>query len=176
MAPLGRIEVGAALHGFAHSAASEIQSLNGVFIVVGSAMLIEPSVTSIALELEFNPNFSYCPADVTVSRAGFTSNIDKREPAGFVRSLTDAEDIRYFYTEVSGAKRPLTVIHYWFADGQPLVVEELPVETSERWRTWSSRSSTRTGASRWEVLVVEKESGCIFHSQSIRTLGTEGVN
>ena len=176
VAPLGRIEVGASLPGFAHSAASEIQSLNGVFIVVGSAMLIEPSVTSIALDLEFNPNLSYCPADVTVSRAGFTSNIDQREPAGFVRSLTDAEGIRYFYTEISGAKRPLTVIHYWFADGQPLVVEELPVEASERWRTWSSRHSTRTDASHWEVLVVEKESGCIFHSQSIRTLGTEGVN
>ena len=174
-APLGRIEVGASLPGFARSAASEIQLLNGVFIVVGSAMLIEPSVTSIALDLEFNPNLSYCPAKVTIARAGFTSSVNEREPAGFVRNLTDAEGVRYFYTEISGAKQPLTIIHYWFADGQPLVVEELTVEASERWRTWSSKDSTRTGASRWEVLVVEKESGCIFHSQSIRTLGTERV-
>ena len=174
-APLGRIEVGASLPGFARSAASEIQLLKGVFIVVGSTMLIEPSVTSIALDLEFNPNLSYCPAEVTITRAGFTSSVDEREPAGFVRNLTDAEGVRYFYTEISGAKQPLTIIHYWFADGQPLVVEELTVEASERWRTWSSKDSTSTGASRWEVLVVEKESGCIFHSQSIRTLGTEGV-
>ena len=174
-APLGRIEVGASLPGFARSAASEIQLLNGVFIVVGSAMLIEPLVTSIALDLEFNPNLSYCPAEVAITRAGFTSSVDEREPAGFVRNLTDAEGVRYFYTEISAAKRPLTIIHYWFADGQLLVVEELQVEASERWRTWSSKDSTHTGASRWEVLVVEKESGCIFHSQSIRTLGTERV-
>ncbi len=40
--PLGKIEVGASLPGFAHSAASETQPLKGVFTVVGSAMLIEP--------------------------------------------------------------------------------------------------------------------------------------
>jgi len=173
--PLGKIQVGASLPGFSHSTASETQSLNGVFIVVGSAMLIEPSVTSIALDLEFNPNLSYCPANVTVSRAGYTSSINVREPAGFARNLTDAEAVRYFYTEISGAKRPLTIIHYWFADGQLLVAEELPVEPSERWRTWSSQDGMRTGASHWKVLVVEKESGCIFHSQSIRTLGAEGI-
>ena len=173
--PLGKIEVGASLPGFARSAASETQLLNGAFIVVGSAMLIEPSVTSIALDLEFHPNLSHCPADVTVTRAGFTSNINEREPAGFVRGLTDEEGVRYFYTEISGVVRPLTIIHYWFADGQLLVVDELPVEPSERWRTWSSQDGTHTGPSHWKVLVVEKESGCIFHSQSIRTLGTEGI-
>ena len=173
--PLGKIEVGASLPGFARSAASETQLLNGAFIVVGSAMLIEPSVTSIALDLEFHPNLSHCPADVTVTRAGFTSNINEREPAGFVRSLTDEEGVRYFYTEISGVVQPLTIIHYWFADGQLLVVDELPVEPSERWRTWSSQDGTHTGASHWKVLVVEKESGCIVHSQSIRTLETEGI-
>jgi hypothetical protein len=173
--PLGEIEVGASLPGFGSSAAIEIELLNGVFIVVGSATLIEPSVTSIALDLEFNPNLSYCPAGVMVTRAGFTSSIDEREPIGFASNLTDAEGVRYFYTEISGAKRPLTIIHYWFADGQLLEVDELPVEPSERWRTWSSTDSTHTGASHWKVLVVEKESGCIFHSQSIRTLETEGI-
>jgi len=173
--PLGKIEVGASLPGFAHSAASEIQLFNGVFMVAGSAMLIEPSVTSIALDLEFKPNLSYCSAEVTVSRAGFTSSINNREPKSLARNMNDAEGIRYFYTEISGAKRPLTIIHYWFADGQPLVVEELLVEPSERWRTWSSKGDSPTGASRWKVLVVEKESGCIFYSQSIRTLEAEGI-
>jgi hypothetical protein len=173
--PLGRIEVGASLPGFAHSAASETQPLKGVFTVIGSAILIEPSVTSIALDLEFTPNLSYCSPGVTVSRAGFASSIKDREPVGLVLNVIDAEDVRYFYSEISGAERPLTIIHYWFADGQPMVVEELTVEPSERWRTWSSNDSTRTGVSRWEVLVVDKESACIFHSQSIRTLETEGI-
>ena len=75
----------------------------------------------------------------------------------------------YFYSEIAGAKRPLTIIHYWFADGVPVAVEELPVGQSERWRTWSARGETEGKADSWEVLVVEKESGCILHSQSIRS-------
>jgi hypothetical protein len=89
--------------------------------------------------------------------------------------MNDSEDASYFHTEISGAKRPLTIVHYWFADGQPVAIEELPVEPSEHWRTWSSKGSSRTGASHWEVLVVEKESGCILHSQSIRTLDAGDV-
>ena len=173
--PLGKIEVGASLPGFTDSTASEVQQLNGIFIVRSSATLIEPAVTSIALDLEFNRNLSFCPANVTVSRAGFTSSIEGREPEGLARNMNDAEDVRYFYSEISGATRPLTIIHYWFADGQLLQVEELSVEPSERWRTWSSNDDTRTGASHWKVLVVDKESGCIFHSQSIRTIEKEGI-
>jgi len=173
--PLGKIEVGVSLPGFTDSVVTEAQQLNGIFIVRGSAMLIEPAVTSIALDLEFNPNLSFCPADVTVSRGGFTSSIEGREPVSLARNMNNAEDVRYFYSEISGATRPLTIIHYWFADGQLLQVEELSVEPSERWRTWSSNDDTRTGASHWRVLVVDKESGCIFHSQSIGTTETEGI-
>ena len=173
--PLGEIEVGASLPGFAHSVARKKQLLTGVFIMVGSAMLVEPSVTSIALDLEFIADFSICPADVTVSRAVFTSGIKEREPVDLARNMTDSEDVSYFYSEISGAIRPLTIVHYWFADGQPVAIEELPVEPSEHWRTWSSKGSSRTGASHWEVLVVEKESGCILHSQAIRTLDAEDV-
>ena len=173
--PLGKIEVGVSLPDFTESAVSEAQQLNGIFVVRGSVMLIEPAVTSIALDLEFNPNLSFCPADVTVSRGGFTSSIEGREPTSLARNMNNAEDVRYFYSEISGATRPLTIIHYWFADGQLLQVEELGVEPSERWRTWSSNDDSRTGSSHWKVLVVDKESGCIFHSQSIRTTETEGI-
>jgi len=75
---------------------------------------------------------------------------------------------------VTGAKRPLNIIHYWFADGLPATAEELPVGPSERWRTWSANGVAGSKASRLEVLVVEKESGCILVSKSIRTRGNEG--
>jgi len=173
--PLGKIEVGVSLPGFAGSVASGTKPLNTAFVVIGSAILVEPAVTSIALDLEIKPNLSSCPAEVTVSRAGFTSDVVDREPRGLAGNMHDATAVRYFYTEISEAKRPLTIIHYWFADGQPLVVEELSVEPSERWRTWSSRGDSQADASRWEVLVVEKDSGCIFHSQSIRTLEADAT-
>ena len=173
--PLGEIQVGASLPGFADTPARHAQSLQGVFIVAGSAMLIDSETTAIALDMTFIPGLSTCPADVTVSRAEFASDIKSREPVGIARNMSNAADVRYFYSEIADAKRPLTIIHYWFADGLPLAVKELAVEPSERWRTWSGRGPEYVDANRLVVLVVEKESGCILHSGSIRTTEPETI-
>lgn len=171
--PLGEIQVGATLPEWTGAVATSTQPLRGVFMVAGSSILIDSHVTSIALDLSFIPDLSTCPADVTVSRAEFTRDVQSREPVGIARSINDTEDTRYFYSEISGAKRPLTVIHYWFADGLPRNVTELPVGPSERWRTWSSNDAPDLDVSQWEVLVVEKESGCILTSKSIRKLESD---
>jgi len=171
--PLGEIQVGASLPGFTGSTARYTQSLRGVFMVTGGVVLVDSSITSIALDLAFIPDLSTCPADVTVSRAEFVRDVQSREPVGIARHMNSAADVRYFYSVIAGAQRPLTIIHYWFADGLPLTVEELPVGPSERWRTWSAKGSATSGASRWEVLVVEKESGCILASKAIHTLESE---
>jgi len=173
--PLGEVQVGASLPGFSELPARHTQPLRGVFMVAGSAMLIDSSITTIALDMTFIPDLSTCPADVTVSRAQFVSDVKNREPVGIALNMNNAADIRYFFSEISGAKRPLTIIHYWFADGLPLAVEELAVGPSERWRTWSGKGSVSSDADHWEVLVVEKESGCILHSTSIRTLEPETI-
>ncbi len=171
--PLGEIQVGASLPELTESTASSTRSLRGVFMVAGSAVLIDSPFTSVALDLAFIPDLSTCPADVTVSRAEFARDVQSREPVGITRTMTNTDDARYFYSEISGAKRPLTIIHYWFADGLPQTVEELPVGPSERWRTWSVNRAENSEVSQWEVLVVEKESGCILASKSIRKLESE---
>ena len=74
----------------------------------------------------------------------------------------------HFFTEISEATRSLEVVHYWYADGKPFALEELPVEPSYRWRTWSSKSIDAGIASNWEVIVVEKHTGCILLSQAIQ--------
>jgi len=171
--PLGEIQVGATMPDWTGAVATSTQSLRGIFMVAGSAILIDSPVTSIALDLSFIPDLSTCPADVTVSRAEFTRDVQSREPVGIARSIRSADDSRYFYSEIAGAKRPLTIIHYWFADGLPQDVAELPVGPSERWRTWSSNSAPDIDAAQWEVLVVEKESGCILAAKSIRKLESD---
>jgi len=171
--PLGEVSVGAALPNFTDNLATRTRQLRGQFMVSGSASLVESAVTTLALDMTFVPDLSTCPADVTVSRAGFTHDIKSREPVGIAHSLSEGDEIDFFYSEISGARQPLTIIHYWFADGLPIVAEELPVGESYRWRTWSDRGSDGADASRWEVLVVEKESGCILHSQTIRAPETE---
>ena len=167
--PLGEIQVGAALPEISHIPARHTQALRGIFMVTGSSMLITSSITTVALDLSFIPDLSTCPADVTVSRAEFANGIEAREPIGIANNMSNAGDIRYFYSEIEGADKPLTIIHYWFADGHPMSVQELPVGESERWRTWSSRDIDQSTPDRWEVLVVEKESGCILHSKTIRS-------
>ncbi len=167
--PLGEIQVGATLPGFSELPARHTQALRGIFMVVGNAILIEETATSIALDVAFIPGLSTCPADITVSRALFTSDVESREPVDIATDINNGTDVRYFYTEISGADKPFTIIHFWFADGLPLAVEELAVGSSKRWRTWSSSGTTSNDAKRWEVLVVEKETGCILHSQSIQT-------
>lgn len=171
--PLGEIQVGASLPELAGSTASTTQPLRGVFMVAGSALLIDSPVTSVALDLSFIPDLSTCPVDVSVARAEFARDVESHEPVGILRAMKSAGDARYFYSEITGAKRPLSIIHYWFADGLPQAVEELPVEPSERWRTWSANSTARRGIAHLEVLVVEKESGCILASKSIRTRESE---
>ncbi|MDH4019902.1 MAG: DUF2914 domain-containing protein, partial [Xanthomonadales bacterium] len=161
--------VGATLPGMTETVVRHTQPLRGVFTVTGSAILVEQSTTSIALDLSFIPDLSTCPADVTVSRAEFTSAIESREPVDIVRSIDSTAEAHYFFSEISGAKRPVTIIHYWFADGLPLTDEELTVGPSKRWRTWSSNGPTANDAEQWEVVVVEKETGCILASKSIRS-------
>jgi len=171
--PLGEVQVGAALPGFSTSPARHSQPLRGFLMVAGSAMLIDTSSTTVALDMTFIPNLSECPSDVTVTRAVFARDIESREPVGIADNQGPAEGVRYFFSEISGAKRPVTIIHYWFANGFPLAVEELPVGVSKRWRTWSGIGSTHGHGDRLEVLVVEKESGCILYSEFVQIAEAE---
>jgi len=170
--PLGEVEVGTSLPGLGNAMASSVQQLKGMFVVAGNAILIDTRVTTIAVDMNFKADLSTCPADIEVTRAVFARNIVSREPRGVAGNITDLENLQNFYSEISGAQRPMTIIHYWFADGQPLAVKELAVGPSERWRTWSTIGPVKTNATHWKVLVVEKESGCILHSLSARSLNT----
>lgn len=169
--PLGEIQVGADLPGVSASPARRTEPLGGVFLKSRDALLIERDYTSIALELVNLPNLSYCVPEISVSRSAFARQISSREPVGITGRNSKPEDIRYFFTEISGARRPNTVIHYWYANGQAVAFEELHVGVSSRWRTWSSTSKKFSPGDQLEVLVVEKDSGCILLSRAIEIAG-----
>jgi len=174
--PLGEVEVGTSLPGLGNATASSVQQLKGMFVVAGNAILIDSNVTTIAVDMNFKADLSTCPADIEVSRAVFAHKIVNREPVGVAGNITDLENLQNFYSEISGANRPMTIIHYWFVNGQPLAAKELAVGPSERWRTWSTIGPVESTATHWKVLVVEKESGCILHSLSARSLNAPVVS
>ncbi len=173
MAPLGEIQVGATVSDLSSSAARHTEPLRGFFITAGSAQLIENDYTRFALDLVYIPGISTCPADVSVSRSNFASEIESREPVKTRDDAMKADDIKYFFTEISGATSDMTIIHFWYANGRAVAVEELAVGASERWRTWSSGGTGYAAGDRLQVLVVEKESGCILQSKGIRLPAAE---
>jgi hypothetical protein len=165
--PLGHIQVGAEIPGLSTSTALHKETLRGTFITARSASLIDSSHTTVALDLAFLPNISNCPAKVGVSRAAFARDIQSREPVDVAGYKQHPDDIRYFFTEITGAKQPLTIIHYWYKNGQAVAFEELTVGASRRWRTWSSGGGGQVAGDLLEVLIVEKETGCTLLSKSI---------
>lgn len=167
--PLGTLEAGVSLDGLPGARVLQRQALDGVFITQGSAVLIEPAATTVALDLNFVPSFSACAAAVRVSRSGFVQAVENREPVGFSRLLDQEDRVQHFYTEIQGAQQPATIVHYWFADGRPVSVVQLDVQPSARWRTWSSRPPDVSGAVSWEVLVIDQASGCILENQAVVT-------
>jgi hypothetical protein len=166
--PLGHIQVGAEIPRLSTSPALHEEALGGTFITAGSASLIDSNHTTVALDLVFLPNISNCPSEIAVSRAEFAPDIESREPVNIVGPKQYPEDIRYFFTEITGAKQPLTIIHYWYENGQAVAFEELAVGASKRWRTWSTAGAGQVAGDLLEVLIVEKETGCVLLSKSIR--------
>jgi len=173
--PLGSLGTGVSMPALVNSTVTHTQTLKGVSIIVGSAILIDPKVSTVALDLEFIPDSYDCPEDLMVSRAVFANTVGANEPVNLTRALYEQQDPKYFYSEISGAKQARTIFHYWFADGKPVAVEELTVSPGGQWRTWSTSGTENTLASHWAVLVVDKQSGCILHAGSINTSRPENL-
>jgi hypothetical protein len=165
--PLGVLETGIRLRTPFQSVSTESSLLEGVLTTAGAAVLVEPETTSFALDLGFVPGLPNCQASVDVGRIVFAGNVSNREPENTaVLEGTEAQT-RYFFTDIVGARAETTVVHYWLADGQPASVTELRVGPSARWRTWSERPDGLTDVRRWQVLVIEKTTGCILDQQTI---------
>lgn len=167
-APLAEVAAEAELLAPVSLSARGRQPVDGVYVLAGMATLVQPDTTRFALELSFVPRLAGCAPSVSLTRSTFARRVEGREPVEPVRLPREAGDLQHFYTEIAGAREPLTVVHWWFADGQPVAVEELPVEPSARWRTWSSNTVDDPRARNWSVLVFEQDSGCLLTATAAR--------
>jgi hypothetical protein len=167
--PVMRLETGVAAGKAGGPHFSGYQDLAGFFGVAGQALLIEPEFTSALLDVELLSNFSNCAPGLVISRSTFTRRIHEREPAEILLPGESEAGKGYFFTEVRGASQSTAVVHYWFADGQPVGLAELLVEPSARWRTWSAQPAERPDARLWEVVVVERDTGCVLQSRTMQT-------
>ncbi len=167
---LARLELSATLGDFTAAQVERLFDLNGVFTVAGSALFIDEAYTSAALDLQMVRGIRNCVSTVSVSRAGFAYGMEAREPRQIARLVDAGQNQLFYFTEIADARTPLTVVHYWFANGRPIDIDELTVEPSARWRTWSSHRIDPSSMSHWEVIAVDKASGCVIDSRSIRPM------
>lgn len=166
--PLGILETGIRLRAPFELTQSESSTLAGVLTIAGSATLIQADETRLALDLGFTPTPPDCAGSVQIGRATFAQDVQNREPVSAAVGRAPQEQAQYFFTDVLDARNQTTVIHYWFADGQPASISELNVDPSARWRTWSAAPEEATSTSNWQVLVVEKRSGCVLAHRSLQ--------
>lgn len=167
LAPAREITLGARLPALSGEASSAQYTLPGAFTVAASRVQANAEYTAMALDLEYVPGISHCTGDISISRSAFARRIVNREPREIEARLDPASPELHYFTEVSDARRSLTLVHYWFADGRPIGVTELPVEPSARWRTWSSLP-VKPGVTRHiEVFAADRDSGCIADAAHI---------
>lgn len=170
--PPGEITFSAGLRGQAQ--AERRFALTGAYTVAASRVRANEEQTVIVLDLEFVDGVSHCAADFSISRSAFAGRIVNREPRDIESHLPEDAPEWHFFTEVSGARRDLTLVHYWFADGRAVGITELPVEPSARWRTWSTLPITPGTARHVEVFTADRDSGCIVDVGHIQVAPTEG--
>lgn len=168
------LTLGAGLPGLGDVTASQRFVLPGAFTVAASRMAIGPRSTSFALDLEFVEGISHCAPDVSISRSAFTREIVNREPRRIEPRIDAAAAGWHYFTEVSEARRNMTLVHYWFADGRAVGITELPVEPSARWRTWSSLPVSPAIAENIEVFAADRDTGCILDVGQIKTAPAGG--
>lgn len=164
----GEIALSASLPGLSDELSAGRYPLEGAFTVAASMTLVEPAHTTVALDLEYVPGISHCETDFSISRSAFARRIVDREPRDALPQIDHGAREWHYFTEVAGARRSLTLLHYWFADGHPVSITELPVEASARWRTWSTMAITPGAARQFEVFAVDRDSGCIAGRDIIR--------
>ncbi len=169
--PLGILEAGIRLRSPFEVVRSESRALAGVLIPERVAALVDPDRTRLALQLGFVPELPYCEPTVGIGRATFAGNIRDREPIQLRVTQARPGEIQVFFSEITDVREATTVVHYWFADGQPVAVTQLGVQPSARWRTWSAAPTDVGQVSRWQVLVLEERTGCILAHQALEVAG-----
>jgi hypothetical protein len=88
----------------------------------------------------------------SVVRSAFTTEINDREPAENLQSLTNDNGQVKFFTELRDMSGQ-TAIHRWEYDGK--VVAEIAFDVKgPRWRVWSSKSLVPAWTGEWKVSVI----------------------
>lgn len=142
-------------------------TLDGAYAVAASLSRTLADKTQFALDLEYVEGVSHCESDFSISRSAFAGEIRNREPRNLAIQVPATAPQWHYFTEVSDARRSLTLVHYWFADGRAVGITELAVEPSARWRTWSTLPVVPGTVRHIEVFAADRDTGCIVSGAHI---------
>ncbi len=90
---------------------------------------------------------------ITVARASICTSIVDHEPQGSSDVFTKGIRKIYCFSEIAGAKDPVTIIHKWYYEYQLVGSVALRVKAA-RWRTFSTKVITPKSIGNWKVEIV----------------------
>lgn len=90
---------------------------------------------------------------ITVARASICTSIVDHEPQGSSDVFTKGIRKIYCFSEIAGAKDPVTIIHKWYYEYQLVGSVGLRVKAA-RWRTFSTKVITPKSIGKWKVEIV----------------------
>jgi hypothetical protein len=101
----------------------------------------------------------------SVARSTFSTDIQNREPVDQISSLTNDNNIVYFFTELKDLKGQ-QAMHRWEYNGE--VIAEVSFHVGgDRWRVWSSKNLQPELTGNWKVSVING-SGDVIAIQSLQ--------
>lgn len=90
-----------------------------------------------------------------VSRSHFTSGIKNHEPLDNLLSLSNQQNIVYYFSELLDLKGK-TITHRWEYDGK--VIADVTFKVGgNRWRVWSKKTIFSNWTGEWKVSILNQQ-------------------
>ena len=128
------------------------RQLAGIMMIIISSMVIVPA--AFAMD---DPGF-------TIKRMVISKDVIDNEPVGVGDFFSAATDKVYCFLEVGNIETDMQISIVWYWSSQEMARVTLPIQTGNRWRTYSSKKLRRLKGN-WQA-ELQDSSGIVHNSVS----------
>lgn len=108
---------------------------------------------------------------LTITDIQIATSIENRQPMGTDTLFTSDVGRVFCFTQVEGAADTTKISQIWYYKDQEKARVELDVQ-SDNWRTWSSKSISKSWIGPWRVMIIDTE-GNVLATKSFKVQGKQ---
>lgn len=127
-----------------------------LFLVFASALMLIAFLTLGNATIAFSQTDETGKSDTLeckVLAITLCKQVENREPVNVGEEFSVADGQIYCFTPVFNRKGDAIIKHLWYREGVLMFSIDLKIGSSDRWRTWSSKSLYPGFEGNWEVVV-----------------------